>query len=1123
MSRINFKICSGLILCFIYCALNSFAVTKISTGSGNWNVAATWNPIGVPTINDDVVVQASHKVLLNVDGSARSVSVNVAGELTLQPAKKLSLNGVLTVNGKIDMNGGDIQQQLQNALFTISNTGSFIWNPNDNLVTGASLFLKSVENFSPNSTLTIRKWYSYTTVPLGSVVTGNFGNVFISTLVGGTLFEWNQDNQFETHKILGTLSIDQGWVVLDKAGHISNTTIGSINMVNMNSVLDFHSGTHPTSFIVNTDSIVNIGGEINGILNGNGNITLNVTGNFTNLGNVELIYNAGVAGVGNGNATINVGGKYKQTNGDLRGVFNLSTTTAGSATMTLGSLELTGGLMMGFYGCSTSGLLNKITVNGDMTVSLTNANDKFRVNGLTSLAGQFCNSKSELNVTGNLNLSGIAAAEFTSSGSVGSETVHVTGNVNINGLGNNFNFGSHATNLRVDGDFKVMGGYTYLSRFPGATQVTFNKDVIISAGTLAVKGSTGSANVDLNGNYVQSGGAFIFHNNANTVTPDVVSINMNGVFNQLNGIINYDDNASCLSTHVINVKGTMFTVDGSSSITRAGAGNAATFGKINFSRQGIVQYKRNSSTASIDQVKQSIANLCTVDVMTGNFQLASHANAGVDYLTVGNGSVLQMHSAQIISNGKFSNTGFNIAANGRLMTQNVNGFYNSSGNGTVKNSSGLNYSLDPLSIVEYNGSLSQTITGIGEGIAIGEQHKYGVLSINYSGSNPQDFVQLISSKVFVRSKLILQNGELRLNSHTLNIESGNASSIQKVNGFIKSESSTSVVKWKNVSSGSYVVPFGESVNEYLPVTFTPTQGKGDVTFFSYKTNPANEPLPIGASAIKVDDVDISTPSVMDRWFGVEAEEMKADITFSFSPGDNTTSAKDGDEIKLVTPQNEIWKSITSSAQLKTNLINTIKAIDVNSFGVFAVVVKKDFKETYFNLTGELQEGVAQMNWIVSDDNAGDMFTVERSEDGVSYSPINTFNSNSTGEYAYTDTRPVKNISYYRIKKASPQSSRYSDVLMLGPVASSTENVVIESVYPNPFNRSFAVNYSTKESGIVKISLVNSAGQSVYSQQQGCNAGGNVFDYTESRDLPSGTYFLQLTVNASTVTHKLVKR
>lgn len=1123
MSKINLKIFTCIIVCFIYCSLNSFAVTKISTGSGNWNVAATWNPSGVPTISDDVVVQASHKIILNVDGSARSVSVNVAGELTLLATKKLLLNGALTVNGKVDMNGGDIQQQLQNALFTISNTGSFIWNPNDNLVTGASLFLKAVENFSPNSTITIRKWYSYTTVPLGSVVTGNFGNVCISTLVGGTIFEWNQDNQFETHKILGTLSIDQGWVVLDKAGHISNTTIGSINMVNMNSVLDFHSGTHPTSFTVNTDSIVNIGGEINGILNGNGNISLNVTGNFTNLGNVELIYNAGVTGVGNGNAMLNVGGKYKQTNGDLRGVFNLSTTNAGSVAMTFGSVELTGGLMMGFYGCSSSALLNKITVNGDMIISLTNANDKFRVNGLTSLAGQFCNSKSELNVMGNLNLSGIAAAEFTSSGSVGSETVHVTGNVNISGLGNNFNFGSHATNLRVDGDFKVMGGYTFLSRFPGATQVTFNKDVVISAGTLAVKGSTGSANVDLNGNYVQLGGAFIFHNNASTVTPDVVNINVNGIFNQLNGVINYDDNASCLATHIINIKGNLFSVGGTSSITRAGAGTAATFGNLNFLRQGIIQYKRNSITASIDQVKQSIANLCTVDVVAGNFQLASHANAAVDYLTVSNGSVLQMHLAQIVSNGKFANTGFNVASDGKLITQNVNGLYNSSGNATVKNSPGLNYSLDPLSVVEYNASSSQTVTGIGDGVAVGEQHKYGILSINYSGSSSQDFAQLTSSKVYVRNKLILQNGTLRLDDNTITIESGNTSSIQKVNGFIKSESSASLVKWKNISSGNYVVPFGESPSEYLPVSFTPTQGNGDVAFYSYKTNPGNEPLPANATSIKVDDVDISTSSVMDRWFGVKANGIKADITFSFASGENTTLAMDGDEIKLVTHQNEIWKSVTSSALLKSNAVNTIKASGITDFGVFAVVVKKDFKESYFHLTGELLEGIAQMNWIVSDDNLSDVFTVERSEDGVSYAPLSTVNSNGSGEYVYTDSKPVKKISYYRIKKVSSQSSRYSDILTLGSGAIGVEKLTIESIYPNPFDKSFAVNYNSKESGISKISLVNLTGQTVYAQQQNCKAGSNLFNYVESKDLPAGTYFLQLTINASTVNRKLVKR
>jgi hypothetical protein len=114
------------------------------------------------------------------------------------------------------------------------------------------------------STLKIKSWYDYTNVPLGNVVSGNFGNVQISSKTSNnTYVEWNQNNQFQTHQILGTLTIVDGWVTLDRSGAISNTTIGAISLQNSNSTFYAHRGNDPTGFTLNTNSITNSGGVFN--------------------------------------------------------------------------------------------------------------------------------------------------------------------------------------------------------------------------------------------------------------------------------------------------------------------------------------------------------------------------------------------------------------------------------------------------------------------------------------------------------------------------------------------------------------------------------------------------------------------------------------------------------------------------------------------------------------------------------------------------------------------------------------------------------------------------------------------------------------------------------------------
>jgi hypothetical protein len=77
----NFKLLSLFLLLGLFLNADGFGqVTRVATGTGDWNVASTWNPSGVPTSVDDVVIKGGHIVTVNVtNATCKSVALGTAG------------------------------------------------------------------------------------------------------------------------------------------------------------------------------------------------------------------------------------------------------------------------------------------------------------------------------------------------------------------------------------------------------------------------------------------------------------------------------------------------------------------------------------------------------------------------------------------------------------------------------------------------------------------------------------------------------------------------------------------------------------------------------------------------------------------------------------------------------------------------------------------------------------------------------------------------------------------------------------------------------------------------------------------------------------------------------------
>ncbi len=100
-------------------------------------------------------------------------------------------------------------------------------------------------------------------------------------------------------------------------------------------------------------------------------------------------------------------------------------------------------------------------------------------------------------------------------------------------------------------------------------------------------------------------------------------------------------------------------------------------------------------------------------------------------------------------------------------------------------------------------------------------------------------------------------------------------------------------------------------------------------------------------------------------------------------------------------------------------------------------------------SASLSNKKVSVKWTTQTEVNNDFFTVERSADNLTYTPIGTVdgagNSNQIREYAFMDNQPLKGVSYYRLTQTDfdGRTSRTESIVINNKVS------VTFSVYPNP--------------------------------------------------------------------------
>lgn len=152
---------------------------------------------------------------------------------------------------------------------------------------------------------------------------------------------------------------------------------------------------------------------------------------------------------------------------------------------------------------------------------------------------------------------------------------------------------------------------------------------------------------------------------------------------------------------------------------------------------------------------------------------------------------------------------------------------------------------------------------------------------------------LPAEMVFGQARINLQNGYVVNNGAVLVVQNSNPNAITRTNGWIVSETEFSQVEWTiGTSTGTYVVPFGYSNTDYLPLTCQITTGgagigNGIIKFSSYHGSTWDNSLYKPSDVVNMTDfgaTDYSNNAV-DRFWILDAQgystKPSPDITFSY--------------------------------------------------------------------------------------------------------------------------------------------------------------------------------------------------------------------------------------------------
>lgn len=170
-------------------------------------------------------------------------------------------------------------------------------------------------------------------------------------------------------------------------------------------------------------------------------------------------------------------------------------------------------------------------------------------------------------------------------------------------------------------------------------------------------------------------------------------------------------------------------------------------------------------------------------------------------------------------------------------------------------------------------------------------------------------------------------------------------------------------------------------------------------------------------------------------------------------------------------------------------------------------------------------GIVDIKWATATEINNDYFAVERSKDGINFEEIRTVkgagNSSRTLHYTSKDGKPLKGISYYRLKQTDfDGTSSHSAIVSVNNSGFTTMGEVIGNIniYPNPVAIGGFLNIISNNETALKVALYEAAtGKKVAEALiDAKNSAINIGD-----NYSAGVYLLKVISDTGVKTHRIM--
>ncbi|MCX6311807.1 MAG: T9SS type A sorting domain-containing protein [Bacteroidetes bacterium] len=932
-----------------------------------------------------------------------TVTVSVAFAPVLH---SVTVNGTLTTAFALTINN------IAGSFFTINAGGTY--NHNNTTNPNTSIFNSPVETFSPTSTINILKWNS-TANPLITAVSGDFGNLILSY----TGWIWNNNGLGQAgHVIQGNFTVATtfaGGTFLNNSNGNITINIGGNFIINNDGYIEIKRNcTGNVIFnVAGSTSISGVNSSFRGIYDNTGVSTGNFNYSTTNYSQSAGFFTGidGTGGLASGSLSFIATGIFSMSGGQHEGVWNPWIGNWGIATYDLGSFNLTDGVVVFYSAGITDGRAINITIHNNCSINFGLASDFVEWCNISNVGNPIFNVNIGSSGTGNLIIGGNASAIFrTTVGGTGADNITIHGDLTI--AGSTVGFGDNNTSTLsclINGNITINGGTTAFSNLTAS-----HLDLIL--GTAAVNWNQTVATASIC--------------NTNIFAGKIVSL----TGTQMGNII----------------AGRTITVKNGSQLWCA---NTTVTGSGNFTLE-------NGTTLGIGSIGGITSVGATGNVQVGGTRIYNSVATYNYYL------------------------GLTPQVTGNFVTTSTSGTYPCQISNLVINK---NFPTDIVTLTN-----TTDITGGGGGVLVLTN---GILTTSYTAATAP----------WVR----ISTGSLA------SPVGGSANSY--VDGYIRKQGNTSFIfptgnngRWRRIEITAPSIST-EFETRYVDAAYanTVTMAVAPLSVLDHVSLIEHWYLskPLGADAatakVKLFWEDASTSGILKfdslavgRWNGAAWEDANC---YSSCPANWTTSQPER-------TYSGVANGVGAAGTIQSNTVSSFSPFTFASLGKFGPnplpIELLSFQGYYDNFKNVL-------NWSTASETNNDYFTVERTFDGVNYVEVGRVNGagNSTQQLSYSmnDAKQYTGVAYYRLKQTDFNGQfKYSSIISI-----THENSDHVNILPNPVSGiSLTVNLSSGNDGPYYLNVYDIAGKNVLSQTFDGSKGANSFELNVSV-LSEGMYFITI--------------